>query len=298
MDSIHTWNISGKPDGLNGTWGQIGWRDSIGNGVLDIVDTPQQIYLNPYTRVGNRINVTGTATVTPTQNRNPMGSQMNVEINKIQSVQFLLDEGEWLNASIMPTTVRKLLKYPSTYFDKQTYAIVNFAFSTPELTPGNHLIQIRATNRWGISGYANQTVTIPEMTHDIAITGMPPYRTIVPNRTMTSINVTIANQGDFQETFTIIASYNSTAFASQMITVGNGSSVKWLVIWNTTGVNLGNYIITTIAGQLPGETDTADNQLFLSDAGLNTWGHQRRRQSGHEGRVQSGSGVSSHTRTA
>ena len=69
------------------------WRDSNGNGVLDIVDTPQQIYLNPYTRVGNRINVTGTATVTPTQNRNPMGSQMNVTINKIQSVQFLLDEG-------------------------------------------------------------------------------------------------------------------------------------------------------------------------------------------------------------
>ena len=161
----------------------------------------------------------------------------------------------------MPTTVRKLLKYPSTYFDKQTYAIVNFTFSTPELTPGNHLIQMRATNQWGISGYANQTVTIPEMTHDIAITGITPYRTIVPNRTMTSINVTIANQGDFQETFTIIASYNSTAFASQMITVGNGSSVKWLVIWNTTGVTLGNYIITTIAGQLPGETDTADNSF-------------------------------------
>jgi hypothetical protein len=97
--------------------------------------------------------------------------------------------------------------------------------------------------------------------HDVAITGINPYRTIVCNRTLTSINVTVANQGDIQETFTLVASYNSTAFASQMITVGNGTSVKWLVIWNTSGISIGNYNVTASVDQIPGENDTSDNSL-------------------------------------
>jgi hypothetical protein len=104
-------------------------------------------------------------------------------------------------------------------------------------------------------------VQLPVANHDIAITGITPYRTIVSNRTMTSVNVTVANQGSVQETFTLIASYNSTAFASQMITVGNGTSVKWLVIWNTSGISIGNYNVTASVDQLPGENDTSDNSL-------------------------------------
>ena len=112
-----------------------------------------------------------------------------------------------------------------------------------------------------ISLLSNTPVILPMLRHDIAITGITPYRTIVSDRTMTSVNVTVANQGSVQETFTLIVSYNSTAFASQMITVGNGSTVKWLLIWNTTGVNLGNHTVTASVGQLPTETDTADNSL-------------------------------------
>lgn len=97
--------------------------------------------------------------------------------------------------------------------------------------------------------------------HDVAITGINPYRTIVCTRTMVSINVTIANQGSVQETFTLVASYNSIVFRSQMITVGNGSSVKWLVSWNTSGISIGNYSVTASVDQLPGENDTSDNSL-------------------------------------
>lgn len=264
MDTVSTWTISGKPDGLNGTWGQIGWRDSNGNGVPDIVDTPQLVYLNPYERVGNRITITGVATVTPTQNKNPMGSQSNVTINRVQSVQFQLDNGEWLNASMTPTTVRKLVKYPDTYFDKETFATVNFTFSTPELGPGTHFIQIRAINQWGISGYSNQTVTITSTVHEIALTNISPYRNILGNSTTTSINVTVLNQGDISETFNVTLFYNSTTIETQMITLNSQTSTRVKFSWNTLGLSLENFTLKAEASQVPGETNTSDNILTYS----------------------------------
>jgi hypothetical protein len=97
--------------------------------------------------------------------------------------------------------------------------------------------------------------------HALAISNISPYRIVVCNRTVTSINVTVVNQGSVQEAFTVILSYNSTAFVTQMVTVGNGSSANLSFSWNTTGVSLGNYTIEAAVGQLPGETDTADNSL-------------------------------------
>jgi hypothetical protein len=163
MDTPGSWNLSGKPHGMNGTWGQVGWRDSDGDGIQDIVDTPNEVYLNQYRRIVNQFNFTGAATVTPYPNRNshPYSSKRNVTINKIQSVQFRVDNGTWQNASMTPWKFRKLVRYPDTYEYKETYAVVNFTFLTPELSPGEHFIEIKATNQWGNEGYANATVTIP-----------------------------------------------------------------------------------------------------------------------------------------
>ncbi len=170
MDTALSWNLSGKPYGLSGTWGQVGWRDSNGNGVQDIIDTPQRIYLNPYKRIGNRLNFTGEAAVTPTENKNPSfeSSKQNVTINVVKSVEYRFDGDEWLGASFVPTEVRKLVKYPDQYAMKPTTAIVNFAFLTPELSLGQHFIEVRATNQWGISGYANTTVEVkPYLSTDL-----------------------------------------------------------------------------------------------------------------------------------
>ena len=163
MDN-HSWKLSGAPHGQNGTWGQIGWRDSDGDGIQDIVDTPQQIFLNS-TRIGSTLNFTGVAAVTPYPNKSPWNNnpsgRRDVTINTIQSVEYRVDNGTWFNATITPTEVRRLVSYPDTYAMRETYAIVNFTFATPELSPGNHTVEVKATNQWGISGYANTTVTMP-----------------------------------------------------------------------------------------------------------------------------------------
>jgi hypothetical protein len=172
----NTLKLSGASHGLNGTWGQVGWRDSDSDGIQDIVDTPNLVYLNPYETIGNKLNFSGVATVTPHPNKNPNSNNpdawhkeddqwiytpINVTINKIQSVQFRVDNGTWQNATITPWKFQKLVRYPDTYEYKETYAVVNFTFLTPELSPGEHFIEIKATNQWGNEGYANATVTIP-----------------------------------------------------------------------------------------------------------------------------------------
>jgi hypothetical protein len=65
-----------------------------------------------------------------------------------------------------PWKFKKLVRYPE-YEYKETYAVVNFTFLTPELEPGEHFIEVKATNQWGNEGYANATVTIPALLTDL-----------------------------------------------------------------------------------------------------------------------------------
>jgi PKD repeat protein len=349
-----TWQLSGAPYGLNGTWGQIGWRDTDGDRIQDIVDTPQQVNINPPTRIGNAFNFTGVAAVTSYPNTSPWtrspSGRRDVTVNIITNVTYRVDNGTWSNATVTPTTVRKLQKYPSTYIDKETFAIVNFNFLTAELSLGQHLVEVKATNQWNISGYANVTAVMPNppkanftftppnptvnqpitfnasssngtiatyawdfndgnkttvsqplithaytnagnytvtlnvtdnqglwnttsalvkvtgipTIHDVAITSINPYQTKVSNRTTTSINVTAVNQGDTAETFNVTLTYNSTVIRTETVTLNVQNSTTITFFWNTTGLPLGNYTVTTTASQVPGETDTADNTMIYS----------------------------------
>jgi hypothetical protein len=265
METPGSWNLSGKPHGLNGTWGQIGWRDCDGDGIQDIVDTSQRVYFNSQ-KIRNYFNFTGVAAVTPYPNKNPskwsLKIKRDVTTNKIRLVQYRIDKGTWQNASITLWKFKKLIRYPSTYEYKETHAVVNFTFLTPELSPGKHLIEIKATNQWGNEGYANVTVTIPETIHDIAITSINPYRTTLANASSTSINVTVQNKGDATETFNVTLFCNTIQIGTQTTTLQARQSIILNFKWTTPGV--GNYTLTAIASQIPGETSIDDNTLAFS----------------------------------
>ena len=145
--------LSGKPHGMNGTWGQIGWRDTDDDGIQDIVDTFPRVYLDAIEILQGRIKCSGIAVVTPHPNRNsysmnPEGAR-DVTINKIKQVEFRADFGNWMSAT--PTD--------STLGD----AIESFTFVTEQLSLGQHFIEVRATNQWGNSGYTNSTIEIQEL---------------------------------------------------------------------------------------------------------------------------------------
>ncbi len=100
---------------------------------------------------------------------------------------------------------------------------------------------------------------------DVAITSVTLSKTVVGGGYPLSINVTMENQGDNEETFNITAYYNETAIILPngknytTVTLPSGNSTTITFTWITTGVVKGNYTISAFAIPVPFETDTDDN---------------------------------------
>ena len=94
---------------------------------------------------------------------------------------------------------------------------------------------------------------------DVAVTNVNPLKTIVGQGYNMRINVTVANQGDYTETFNMTLYANTTAINQTEITLTSGTSTTITLTWNTTGIAKGNYTISAYAWPVQGETDTADN---------------------------------------
>jgi hypothetical protein len=75
------------------------------------------------------------------------------------------------------------------------------------------------------------------------------------------IDVTVANRGDRKETFDVTIYANTTSIATQSVTLTSGNSTTLAFTWDATGFAYGNYTISASATPLPGETDTANNNL-------------------------------------
>jgi len=106
------------------------------------------------------------------------------------------------------------------------------------------------------------SINIAEISHDIAITDITILNTIVEQGFSMPINVAVANQGGFTETFNVTVYANTTSIALQYLTLTCGSSTTLTFTWNTTDVALGYYTIWAHASIVPGENDTVDNTLI------------------------------------
>ena len=76
-----------------------------------------------------------------------------------------------------------------------------------------------------------------------------------------NVNVTVANKGDFTETFNATLYANTTAIETKQITLESGASATITFTWNTTGYAKGNYTIWAYAEPVQGETEIADNMF-------------------------------------
>lgn len=108
-----------------------------------------------------------------------------------------------------------------------------------------------------ITGFINVTGGV----HDVAVTDVTPHKTVVGQGYNDRINVTVANEGDFTETFNVTTYADKTTIEIKEVTLASGDSITITFTWNTTGFAYGNYTISATADQVPGETDIADNTL-------------------------------------
>jgi hypothetical protein len=101
----------------------------------------------------------------------------------------------------------------------------------------------------------------PIETHDIAITNVISLKTVVGQGLKDSINVTVANQGNYTETFNVTLYASATVIAIQKVTLANGSSRILIFTWSTKGFAYGNYNISAYAWPVPGEINIVNNKF-------------------------------------
>jgi len=96
--------------------------------------------------------------------------------------------------------------------------------------------------------------------HDVAITNVAPEKTVVGNGYSCLVKITVANEGDFTETFNATVFVNASAMIAVPISnLLNKTATVLNFIWNTEGYANGNYTVTVTADAVTGETETADN---------------------------------------
>ena len=123
-----------------GTQQQIGWKDTDGDGILDIIDTNPDTNLIPYSpdpTTSTTLVYSGSAIVVPYPNNNPnwWNSGNSVTINTISNVQYRVNSGSWQNANPVDGTYNSFKE--------------NFTMTIGPLTPGTYTIEAQARNSVG-----------------------------------------------------------------------------------------------------------------------------------------------------
>jgi PKD repeat protein len=106
--------------------------------------------------------------------------------------------------------------------------------------------------------------------HDITVTDVACNCTEVDFGDIVAINVTVANEGDFTETFDVTAYYGDVAIDIQTgIGLDEGAETMLTFYWNTTYVAGGTYPIKAEATPVPNEANTTNN-LYV-DGDVTVW---------------------------
>jgi hypothetical protein len=105
-----------------------------------------------------------------------------------------------------------------------------------------------------------QYLTIRPGIHDIAVTAVIPAKTIIGKGFPLSVNVTVADIGDYPETFDVTAYANMTAVnPPSNVSLTSGDSTAVMFTLNTSTFDMGNYSISAVADPVPVEINTTNN---------------------------------------
>jgi hypothetical protein len=97
---------------------------------------------------------------------------------------------------------------------------------------------------------------------EVAVSIVVSAKTVIMQGYTGNVTVTVFNEGQYNETFSVTAYANTTMIGTQQ--VSNLSSVGQITLtftWNTTGSAIGKYTIGAYAWPIAGETNVADNNF-------------------------------------
>lgn len=125
---------------------------------------------------------------------------------------------------------------------------------------GKHKITLTVIDSNGLNDTALEIIDV--LQHDVAVVGVLPYRSWVYEGRLVSVNVTLLNCGDFNETVTVNLYYNITAsqqIGTMIADLSPNETRTLTFVWNTLGIqHCHNYTITALAN-IQFDSNTTDN---------------------------------------
>jgi PKD repeat protein len=111
---------------------------------------------------------------------------------------------------------------------------------------GNHKVTLTVIDSNGLNDTMLEVIDV--LQHDVAVTDVVPYRTWVYEGQTIKVNVTVVNNGDFNETIDVDLFFNITAnqkIGTDNVHLASGENATLTFLWDTTDVtHCHNYTIT------------------------------------------------------
>jgi hypothetical protein len=96
-------------------------------------------------------------------------------------------------------------------------------------------------------------------THDVAVTSVTCPKCVVMQTLSCNVSVTVANEGDYEETLNVLLYATSTHVDTANFGLATNTSTTITFVWNTTGVAYGNYTFWAYVSPVPDQVDTRHN---------------------------------------
>jgi hypothetical protein len=101
-----------------------------------------------------------------------------------------------------------------------------------------------------------------EIHHAVSVESINLTKTVVGQGYSVKIKVAVCNDGNVQEILDVTTHANGLPIDTTRLTVLKGSSTTLTVIWDTAGLDLGNYTVASFVEPIDLETNSTDNFLL------------------------------------
>lgn len=120
------------------------------------------------------------------------------------------------------------------------------------------------TEEW-TQGYVTKYLSwhVKSVRHDIGIVDFSADPTTVSPGDIIDINLNVTNEGAMSETFTVPITYDGVTLAEPEVTLEPGEWQLLTIPWDTTGLDLGVYIVKARLPLMTYEKDTTDQSAYV-----------------------------------